>query len=158
VKPALLRGITNTIRAAGTDSATVIYREPPFAITHISPEPIVHPTMVNETLGWAYKVVDYIVFPMGFTVDDRYIVLFALLCAEYAQTNYSRARVPSCISHDRFIHLSYGKNDKSPWCLKLDREGLIASLKPVRTNVLGSSVYNEVTGEIQRHSYSAVPQ
>jgi predicted GH43/DUF377 family glycosyl hydrolase len=84
VKPALLRGNTNTVRGAGTNWATVLYREPPFAITHISPEPIVHPTMVNETLGWAYKVVDYIVFPMGFTVDDRYVVRFALLCAECA--------------------------------------------------------------------------
>jgi hypothetical protein len=66
--------------------------------------------------------------------------------------------VPFYTSHSRFIHLSYGKNDKSPWCLKLVREGLIASLKPVRTSVLGRGVYNEVTAEIQRHSYSAVPQ
>jgi hypothetical protein len=70
--------------ARGLTAQPFPYREPPFAITHISPEPIVHPTMVNETLGWAYKVVDYIVFPMGFTVDDRYVVLFALLCAECA--------------------------------------------------------------------------
>lgn len=91
----------------------------------MSPEPIIHPTMVNETLGWAYKVVDYIVFPMGFTFDDR------------------------------FLYVSYGKNDKTPWCLKLDKEGLIASLKPVRSKVLGSSVYDEVTGEIKPHSYSA---
>jgi hypothetical protein len=135
------------------NSATVLYREPPFAITHMSPEPIVHPTMVNETLGWAYKVVDYIVFPMGFTVDDRCVHFLILMC-----TGSLVSAVPFYTAHARFIHLSYGKNDKSPWCLKLDREGLIASLKPVRTNVLGSSVYNEVTGEIQRHSYSAVPQ
>lgn len=82
--------------------------------------------MVNETLGWAYKVVDYIVFPMGFTIDDG------------------------------FIYVSYGKNDKTPWCLKLDRGGLLASLKPVRTKVLGASRYNPVTGEIALHSYQEV--
>lgn len=107
---------------------TILYycRDPPFAITHISPEPLIHPSMVNETLGWAYKVVDYIVFPMGFTFDDR------------------------------FLYLSYGKNDKTPWILKLEKEGLIASLKPVKTKIIGKSEYNPKTGEILGHSYANI--
>ena len=99
-------------------------RDPPFAITHISPEPIIHPTMMNESFGWAYKVVDYIVFPMGFIFDDRY------------------------------LYLSFGKNDKSGWSVKFEKEGLIASLKPVRTRVLGKSEFIEDTGEIIRNTYT----
>lgn len=100
-----------------------IYREPPFAITHMSPEPLIHPSMVNETLGWAYKVVDYIVFPMGFVFDDQY------------------------------LYLSYGKNDKSSWVLKFEKEGLLASLRPVKSRVLGTSVYDKLTGNIEKHTY-----
>jgi predicted GH43/DUF377 family glycosyl hydrolase len=69
---------------------------PPFAITHISKEPIMHPLFINETIGgWAYKYVDYINFPMGFTVSG---------------------------SH---IYVSYGRNDKDGWILKLDKAGLL---------------------------------
>lgn len=81
--------------------------------------------MVNESLGWSYKIVDYIVFPMGFVFDDRY------------------------------LYLSYGKNDKSGWVLKLEKEGLIASLRPVKTKVLGASRYHNITGEIERQSYQS---
>lgn len=89
----------------------------------MSPEPIVHPSMVNDSLGWAYKVVDYIVFPMGFTFDKQH------------------------------IHVSYGKNDKTGWMLKLDKEALINSLKPVRTHVIGTSTYNSNTGVIERNTF-----
>ena len=82
--------------------------------------------MVNETLGWAYKVVDYIIFPMGFTFDDRY------------------------------LYLSYGKNDKTGWIVKFEKEGLIASLKPVRSTVIGTSAVDTNTGVIKSNSYHPV--
>jgi hypothetical protein len=79
--------------------------------------------MVNESYGWSYRITDYIVFPMGFVMDDKH------------------------------IYVSYGKNDKSAWCLKLDRKGLLASLKPVNSTVMGISDYDYLTGEIKRHSF-----
>ena len=83
-----------------------------------------HPTMVNESLGWTYKVVDYVVFPMGLVVDETH------------------------------LYVSYGKNDKSSWVLKLDRRKFLAGLKPVRTRVVGQSQYDKSGGEIDRFSYT----
>jgi len=104
--------------------AYMFERNPPFAITHISPEPIFHQTFINESYGWAYKVIDYIVFPMGFIFDDD------------------------------FIYVSYGKNDKDGWIVKLNRTGLISSLRAVQSKVVGSSRWNKDTGHIERHSYT----
>ena len=39
---------------------------PPFAITHMSTEPISSPSFYNASLPWAYKTMDYIVFPTSF--------------------------------------------------------------------------------------------
>ena len=50
--------------------------------------------MVNETLGWSYRTLDYIIFPMSFFFKND------------------------------SIFLSYGKNDKSGWILELDRKGI----------------------------------
>ena len=98
-------------------------REPPFAITHVSPEPIFHQTFINESYGWAYKVIDYIVFPMGFIFDDD------------------------------FIYVSYGKNDKDGWILKLNRTGFFNSLRPVKSKVIGRSDWDRHTGKIIKGSY-----
>ena len=100
------------------------HRDPPFAITHISPEPLIHESFINETFGgWAYKAVDYVIFPMGYTFDDR------------------------------FIYVSYGRNDKDSWIAKFDRIELLASLKPVTADVLGTSEFDSDTGTIHRNTY-----
>mmetsp|Transcript_30287 Transcript_30287/g.41672 ORF Transcript_30287/g.41672 Transcript_30287/m.41672 type:complete len:382 (+) Transcript_30287:32-1177(+) len=96
-------------------------RNPPFAITRMSAEPIFHESFINETYGWAYKGVDFIVFPMGFTFDDD------------------------------FIYVSYGKNDRDGWILKLNRSGLMESLKPVQSKILGVSDWED--SNITRHSF-----
>lgn len=82
-----------------------------------------HQSFINESLGWAYKVIDYIVFPMGFVLDEQ------------------------------FIHLSYGKNDRDGWILKLNRSAFLASLRPVQSKVIGESEWDRVTGSITRKTY-----
>ncbi len=99
------------------------FRYPPFAITAISPEPLISDSFVNVSLGWAYKVIDYITFPMGFVFDDD------------------------------FIYLSYGKNDRDGWIAKFNKTGLLNSLKPVKTRVLGLSTFDNITGHIKKGSY-----
>ena len=51
---------------------------PPFAITHFSFEPLVHPSFYdNTTAGWAYRKLDYVVFPMSFeySLDGAEVLL-----------------------------------------------------------------------------------
>ena len=96
---------------------------PPFEITHVSPEPIMHQTFINESLGWASRAVDYIAFPMGFVIMEP------------------------------FIYLSYGKNDRDSWILKLNKTGLLSSLRPVKTVTLGSSQWDSDSGKVQRGTY-----
>lgn len=98
-------------------------RNPPFAITHISPEPIVENSFVNVSFGWAYKVVDFIVFPMGFTFDDDY------------------------------IYVSFGKNDKDGWMVTLNKTGLLESMIPVRTKITGVSQYDHYNGTIYKDTF-----
>eukprot|EP01035_Chromulina_nebulosa_P064543 gene64543-88297_t len=96
---------------------------PPFEITHVSPEPIMHQTFINVSLGWAYRAVDYIAFPMGFVIMDP------------------------------FIYLSYGKNDRDSWILKLNKTGLLNSLKPVETVTLGTSQWDKDSGKVVQGSF-----
>lgn len=78
--------------------------KPPFRITHISSEPIIAKPFINESLGWSYKYVDYVIFPMGFTLDDNY------------------------------VYVSVGKNDQEGWMIQLNRTELMESLKPVESH------------------------
>ena len=96
---------------------------PPFEITHVSPEPIMHQTFINESLGWASRAVDYIAFPMGFVIMDP------------------------------FIYLSYGKNDRDSWILKLNKTGLLTSLKPVESVTLGTSQWDNDSGKVVQGSF-----
>ena len=88
----------------------------------MSPEPIFHESFLNESYGWAYKGVDFIVFPMGFTFDDD------------------------------FIFVSYGKNDRDGWILKLNRTAFFASLKPVQSKIIAASEWDNQTGLILRNT------
>jgi hypothetical protein len=57
---------------------------------------------------------------------------------------------------DDFIHVSYGKNDKEGWILKLNRTGFFESLRPVRSKVLGHSEWDRSTGKIAKGSYQSI--
>lgn len=92
--------------------AYLFQSHPPFAITHISTNPIIAPNMINESLGWAYKVVDIVVFPMSFILDSD------------------------------FIYVSYGHNDRDGWIAKLNRSEFDSTLEPVESEVLGDSVWD----------------
>lgn len=87
--------------------------KPPFAITHISTNPIVHANMINESLGWAYKTVDVIVFPCGIVLEDE------------------------------FIYVSYGHNDIDGWVVKLKRDTFISSLERVESEIIGDSQWDQ---------------
>lgn len=71
--------------------------DPPFAITSVSPMPIIGQGLYDNPL--IYKRV---VFPGSFIFDDRY------------------------------IWVSYGREDTEAWVLKLDKKGLLNSLVPVK--------------------------
>ena len=81
---------------------------PPFAITHITSEPIVPNAFYNESLGWAFKNVDYIVFPMGLSIN---------------------------VTSDNMM-VAAGKNDQRGWWIEMSFSGFIKSLKPVKTTTL----------------------
>ena len=92
--------------------AYTFQREPPFAITRLSPEPIIAKAFINESIsGWAYRKIDYVIFAMGF-IDD--------------------------VDSGR-IYVSYGKNDRESWVLELNRTSFLQSLKPVKSVNLGNS-------------------
>ena len=104
----------------------MLVSSPPFEITHVSPEPIMHEAFLNESFGWAYRAVNFIAFPMGFVIMDP------------------------------FIYLSYGKNDRDSWVLKLNKTGLLSSLKPVQSVVLGTSECHKDSGKVVRGSFKQI--
>jgi hypothetical protein len=79
---------------------------PPFAITHITPDPIIPNEFYNQTYGWAYKRLDYIVFPMGFLVrGDK-------------------------------IYMTTGKNDRAAWVVTFNKTAFFLSLRPVQSETI----------------------
>ena len=105
--------ITSSFTLTYVMGAYIFDKLPPFHIKYISMEPLLHPTMINETLKWAYKAVDYIIFPMSYIINND------------------------------IIYLSYGKNDLSSWILKLDKNKLFQNLKKVKTHsTISMSYYN----------------
>ena len=82
--------------------------KPPFAITHISSEPIVPNPFYNESFGWAFKNIDYIAFPMGLSIN---------------------------VTSDNML-IAAGKNDQRGWWIEMSFSGFIKSLKPVKTTTL----------------------
>lgn len=47
----------------------------PWDITHITPDPIIPLRLYDERFGWAWKPVDYVVFPTGLIVINDSIIL-----------------------------------------------------------------------------------
>lgn len=88
---------------------------PPFAITHITSEPLVPNQLYNQSFGgWAFKAIDYINFPMSLVVDDDMLIV------------------------------SLGKNDHSGWIMTIDLEIFVNTLIPVRSKVLEDKFYHVI--------------
>lgn len=78
---------------------------PPYGITHISTDPLAPNAVYNESNGWAYGSIDYIVFPMGLYVKDG------------------------------VIYLCLGRHDREGWIVVLNETRYYASLKPIFSTV-----------------------
>lgn len=78
---------------------------PPFRITHVTPNPIIPNSFYNETYGWAYRAIDYIVFPMGMVMRDD------------------------------VLYLSSGRNDRSGWMATMNIAGLVDYMIEVEFDV-----------------------
>lgn len=64
--------------------------------------------------GWTYRFsMDYCIFPVSFRFDEDY------------------------------IYVSYGKNEKEGWVVKLDRKKLLANAVKAESVVLGESLWND---------------
>lgn len=79
---------------------------PPFDITHFSPDPLVPNPFYNESFGWAFKNIDYVILPMGISIKGDTILVSA------------------------------GKNDKNGWFIQMSLSGFIESLIPVASTTL----------------------
>lgn len=75
---------------------------PPFALTHMSPEPIYSKNFYSGTAYKPYWKPIKAVFPCGYVMDDQY------------------------------IWIAYGRDDYETWIVKLDKEGLLRSLIPLK--------------------------
>lgn len=76
--------------------------DPPFAISHITPHPIMPLEWYDQGVsGWSFKAIDYIIFPMGYIIRNG------------------------------TIFLTSGRNDDQGWILKMDFDLLIDYLIPV---------------------------
>jgi len=86
--------------------------DPPFSVTHISDHPIIPSALYGEEIdGWAFKAIDYIIFPMNI------------------------------IEYDDKILLSLGRNDRSGYVVVLNTKGLVSSMKPVHSRVVKDRFY-----------------
>lgn len=90
---------------------------PPFRITHLTPEPIFPNVFYNETYGWSYRTIDYIVFPTGLIVKDD------------------------------SIFVSLGKNDRSGWMLEMNKTGLVDYMIPIQTKVVVNKLHDTLKAE-----------
>ena len=75
--------------------------------------------MYSEVNGWAFKAIDYILFPTGLL-----------------QRNGS-------------LFVTMGRNDNQGWALVVDTAGFVASMKPVRSRVTQNSFFKHVAYSIQ---------
>jgi predicted GH43/DUF377 family glycosyl hydrolase len=78
---------------------------PPFRITHVTPNPIIPEPYYNETYGWSYRAMDYVIFPMSVVVRDD------------------------------VLYVSTGKNDRVGWMLTMNLTALIDEMIAVEFEV-----------------------
>lgn len=98
--------------------------KPPFAITHMTADPLVPRPWYNESNGWAYRAIDYIIFPMGLVIRDDLAIL------------------------------SSGRNDRSGWMATFNVTELIDYMIPIQTEVLKNSLDDVLKAEFSAvHSF-----
>ena len=111
---------SNDITNNGTQLKTYVFgayvfdSKPPFAIQLISKHPVVHESMYTgpwTDLRQSYYHIDYIAFPMSFTIDQG------------------------------TVNLMYGKQDTAGWIAKMNLSSLLESLSPVESTVLSNSLH-----------------
>lgn len=109
---------SNDIAANGTQLKTYVIgaylfdSTPPFAIKAISTHPLVHESMYTGTwtdLRQSYYHIDYVVFPMSFTIDQGTVILM------------------------------YGKQDTSAWIATMNLTSLLNSLAPVQSTEISNA-------------------
>jgi hypothetical protein len=91
--------------------------EPPFRITSMSRYPIASKKFSEGAR--TSSSVDISIFPMSFSFDKDAEV----------------------------IEVSYGKNEREGWLLRLDRRELLSGMKKVSSTVIGQCDWDDVTGE-----------
>jgi hypothetical protein len=96
---------------------------PPFQITHMTPDPIICNPCYNESFGWAFRSIDYIIFPMSFLV--------------YPSDDGKRKKymVKDDLYKERILFLTFGRNDRSGWVMTLNLSGLIDYMIPIDTKI-----------------------
>lgn len=87
----------------------------PFGLTHISPEPIIGKNFYNGPVYKHYWKPIRAVFPCGLILDDRY------------------------------LWISYGRDDHEIWVVKVDVDGLLQSLVPVEAIDITTEVLSDYT-------------
>jgi predicted GH43/DUF377 family glycosyl hydrolase len=77
--------------------------------------------------GWTYRNIDYVIFPISFHFDDQH------------------------------IFVTYGKNEKEGWVMRMDRRRFFASLRNVSSVVVGDSDWDAATGrpDVDSFAYTA---
>jgi hypothetical protein len=90
---------------------------PPFRITHLTADPIFPNAFYNESFGWSYRTIDYIVFPTGLVVQDD------------------------------SVYVSLGKNDRSGWMLEMTKTGLVDYMTPVESKVTIDKFHDKLQEE-----------
>ena len=104
---------------------------PPFAITHMSSEPIVAPSFYNaKYAGWSYRRCDFIVYPMSF----EFIPGPGASTRARSDLNTDSTDTKASVSHqDTHILLSYGRQDREGWMVELELDQLLASMQSVNS-------------------------
>lgn len=109
---------SNDIATNGTQLKTYVFgayvfdSRPPFAIKAISTHPLVHESMYTgpwTDLRQSYYHIDYVAFPMSFTM------------------------------HQGEVMLMYGKQDTSAWIATMNLTALLSSLAPVESTELSNA-------------------
>eukprot|EP01036_Dinobryon_divergens_P022657 gene22658-30937_t len=91
---------------------------PPFAISHWTPNPIIPKPLYDENNGWAFKAIDYIVFPIGLLVKGE-----------------------TC-------YVSMGRNDNSGWMVKMNVSGLVDSMVAVKSKTILNKFSRHISYEL----------
>jgi predicted GH43/DUF377 family glycosyl hydrolase len=111
--------------------------EPPFAITHITTEPIIPTKLYTEDIdGWSFKVIG--VYRCSSTVSRCDDLTLPVTHIDYIMFPMN------IIQYDDKLLVSIGRNDRSGYMLVLNTTEFISTLKPVHSKVVKDRFYEHV--------------